>query len=156
MALKVPPLRERPGDVLTLAKFFLERASARCRRRVKGISEEAERYLAAYGWPGNVRELENAMGNACMMTDGDIVDVRDLPPYLLGDQDNCRLSLAGGELLPLAEVERRYAQQALRQLGGNKAKTAEALGISRATLYRILNDQVVADIKALDPSPWDV
>ena len=139
-----------------MVRHFTDQFAEQYNRQIRGVTQRALAVLSRHSWPGNVRELENAMGNACMMTDGDIVDVRDLPPYLLGDQDNGRLSLAGGELLPLAEVERRYAQQALRQLGGNKAKTAEALGISRATLYRILNDQVVADIKALDPSPWDV
>src|SRR5436305_14734808 len=61
VALRVPPLRERAGDILVLARYFLERAAARCHRRVSGFSTDAARYLLGYGWPGNVRERATAI-----------------------------------------------------------------------------------------------
>jgi Nif-specific regulatory protein len=83
VALLVPPLRERSGDIPTLAKFFLDKAAARCRRRVTGISEEAERYLVAYGWPGNVRELENAIERAVVLGESGMILPDDLPETIL-------------------------------------------------------------------------
>src|SRR3954451_10542517 len=73
VALRVPPLRERVADIPALARYFLERAAARCRRRVTGISEEAERCLLAYQWPGNIRELENAIDRAVVLGESDVV-----------------------------------------------------------------------------------
>src|SRR5262249_8367229 len=64
VAFRAPPLREHPGDILPLARYFLERAAQKCRRVVTGISPEAEQYLVAHSWPGNVRELENAIERA--------------------------------------------------------------------------------------------
>src|SRR5207302_633203 len=61
VAIRVPPLRERTEDIPALARHFLERAAARCGRRVTAISAEAESYLIGYSWPGNIRELENAI-----------------------------------------------------------------------------------------------
>src|SRR6185295_15691106 len=73
VALRVPALRERPQDILPLARYFLDRAAARCRRPVEGFSPEAEQYLAAHSWPGNVRELENAIERAVVLGESETI-----------------------------------------------------------------------------------
>lgn len=101
-------------------------------------SRRAQALLSRYSWPGNIRELENVLGNACMMAQGDMIDVRDLPqplreqtPQAGGDEENPTT---------MAEVEHHHACRVLEWMGGNKVRTARALGISRATLYRILGE----------------
>ena len=81
--MRVPPLRDRPDDIPALSRYFLERASARCRRRVSGIAPEAERYLMTYSWPGNVRELENAIERAVVLGQSDMLLPEDLPETIL-------------------------------------------------------------------------
>ena len=90
------------------------------------------------------RELKSVLGNACMMAEGEMIDVRDLPERLRtrAAQTNNEES---GELLPLAEVERRHVLRVLEQTGGNKVQAAKILGINRATVYRILNEQDPGD-----------
>ena len=83
VALHVPPLRDRADDIPSLAAHFLERAGARCRRRVTGIAPEALAYLKAYGWPGNVRELENAIERAVVLGSGETLLPEDLPETVL-------------------------------------------------------------------------
>jgi len=78
------------------------------------------------------------LGHACMMADSEFIDVRDLPDYL---QSGIPVAAANEpELMPLADLERRYTQHVLERVGGNKLHAAQVLGISRATLYRILRD----------------
>jgi two-component system response regulator HydG len=83
VALHVPPLRERAEDIPALAAHFLERASARCRRRVTGIAPDALAHLKAYTWPGNVRELENAIERAVVLGEGETLLPEDLPETVL-------------------------------------------------------------------------
>jgi transcriptional regulator of acetoin/glycerol metabolism len=90
-----------------------------------------------------VRELKSALGNACMMAEGDLIDVRDLPEQLHAPSPEAPET--GGELLSLEAVERRHVERILEGVGGNKARAAKILGINRATVYRILNE----------PSPGD-
>ena len=99
----------------------------------------AQAALSRYWWPGNVRELENVLGAACMMAQDSMIDVRDLresiknPPTPATAED-------GENIVPLADLERQHARSTLKRMRGNKVKTAEALGISRATLYRLLEE----------------
>jgi DNA-binding NtrC family response regulator len=94
-----------------------------------------------------VRELENVLGHACMMAESAFIDIRDLPEHL---SDGLRGGVASEpELVPLAELERRYTQHVLERVGGNKLQAAQILGISRATLYRILRDAAPEQGKAL-------
>jgi len=136
--LNLPRLAERKEDLPLLQRHFVEKFARAYGKQIAGISRRAQAALASYAWPGNVRELENVLGHACMMTEGEFVDLRDLPEYM-------RDGLAGAaprdpELMPLAELERRYTQYVLERAGGNKLHAAQILGISRATLYRILRD----------------
>ena len=134
--LKLPPLAERKEDLPLLARHFVRKFAGDYGKTVAGISRRAQALLARHFWPGNVRELENVLGHACMMTDAEFLDVRDLPDYL----QNGAPAANPPDLIPLADLERRYTQHVLERLGGNKLQAAQVLGISRATLYRILRD----------------
>ncbi len=133
--IKLPPLRERKGDIPLLANAFLERFCDP-RRPVRSISEEAMGRLIAYDWPGNVRELENAIERAVALGSDPVLHVSDLPSNLhYGASDR----LPGNdELLPLEELERRAIYRALRETGGDKLAAARLLGIGKTTLYRKL------------------
>jgi transcriptional regulator with PAS, ATPase and Fis domain len=136
--LKLPRLAERKEDLPLLERHFLGKFAHAYHKRVGGISRRAQVLLSRHGWPGNVRELENVLGHACMMAESEFIDLRDLPEYLRNGVRG--VSPNEPELVPLAELERRYTQHVLERLGGNKLQAAQVLGISRATLYRILRD----------------
>jgi DNA-binding NtrC family response regulator/predicted hydrocarbon binding protein len=133
--IRVPPLRERPEDILSLARSFLDAAAARTKHKVTGFTPAAAQQLLAYPWPGNVRELANAVERAVVFARRSRVDVEDLPPEIgLAVPEPA----AGGQVRTLAQVERDYIASVLRAVGGNRAKAAAALGIGTATLYRKL------------------
>ncbi len=136
--LKLPRLAERKEDLPLLERHFVERFAGGYGKRIGGISRRAQAVLARHGWPGNVREMENVLGHACMMADAEFIDVRDLPDYLRNETGGAAASEP--DLMPLADLERRYTQHVLERVGGNKLHAAQVLGISRATLYRILRD----------------
>ena len=136
--LTLPRLAERKEDLPLLERHFVEKFARIYGKRIGGISQRAQAVLSRHGWPGNVREMENVLGHACMMADAEFIDVRDLPDYL---HSAIRGAVANEpDLMPLADLERRYTQHVLERVGGNKLHAAQVLGISRATLYRILRD----------------
>ncbi|MCC6335450.1 MAG: sigma-54-dependent Fis family transcriptional regulator [Myxococcales bacterium] len=159
--LKVPPLRERKGDVLPLATAFLERFNREFNREppLERFGPEAEALLTAYAWPGNVRELENAVERAVLLADGRVVVPENLPEKLW----SARLSAtaqpqpAGLELprpeavqfslkRAIHEVEERFIRAALRRTRGNRTRAAELLEIShRALLYKLKDYGIDAD-----------
>jgi transcriptional regulator with PAS, ATPase and Fis domain len=137
LEIKLPTLAERKEDLPLLQKFFLDQFAAQLGRSVKGLTRRAQSVLSRYFWPGNIRELQNVIGHACMMSAGDMIDLPDLPEYL-----HSRESAREGQgLLTLEEVEKRHVHSVLAQVGGNKLEAAEILGISRATIYRILSQK---------------
>jgi DNA-binding NtrC family response regulator len=137
LEIKLPTLAERKEDLPLLQKFFLDQFAIQLGRSVKGITRRAQSVLSRYFWPGNIRELQNVIGHACMMATGDLIDLPDLPEYL-----HTRESAREGQgLLTLEEVEKRHVHSVLTQVGGNKLEAAEILGISRATIYRILSQK---------------
>lgn len=138
--IDVPPLRERPADVLPLAHEFIQRASASGLRKVKGLSHRAAERVLAYDWPGNVRELENAMQSAVAMASFDELSVEDLPAAVRSHRSQ-RVVLTAeteAELITLKALEVRYLERVLSLVGGNKSRAAEILGVDRRTLYRML------------------
>jgi two-component system response regulator HydG len=138
--IDVPPLRSRSSDVLELAQHFLAQHAVRIGKTVHGLSAEAAQKLLAYSWPGNVRELENCMEHAVAFARYDQITVEDLPNKIgvyAGDPLNIVANDAN-EVVPLAEVQRRYMTRVLSLFGGNKKRAAEALGIDRRTLHRKL------------------
>ncbi len=131
----VPPLRERPEDVLPLAKALLLDANERTGARVTGFTPEAARLLLRHPWPGNVRELANAVERAAVLADGARVGVEDLP-----DEIGRPGRAAGTSGDTLADVERTHVLAILADEKGHREKAARRLGIGVATLYRKLKE----------------
>jgi two-component system, NtrC family, response regulator HydG len=142
VAIHVPPLRERGGDILQLAQYFLTRIAARTRKAVQSISAPVARIFMDYDWPGNVRELENCMERAIALCRLDEVTLEDLPIRIKEHRSSKIVITAEsvGELITLDEIERRYVRQVLGVVGGNKTQAARILGIDRRSLYRRLED----------------
>jgi DNA-binding NtrC family response regulator len=134
--ITLPLLSKRPEDLFLLARQFIERFAAQYNKRLSGMTRKAESVLFRYSWPGNVRELENVLGYACMMAQGDALDVRDLPEWQLAERPV--FEDTDSELCSLKEVQRRHVQRVLRHVKDNKGLAAEILGIGRTTLYRML------------------
>jgi len=133
--IRIPPLRERPEDIIPLIESFIQRFNVNRERPVEGITPAAKDVLLSYNWPGNVRELLNAVERACVLARGTALDVRDFPLNISG----ARLpsSAEGGAeapTLPLAEIERRHIVRALEFHAWALAQTADSLGIHRNTL----------------------
>jgi DNA-binding NtrC family response regulator len=137
--LKVPSLAERREDIQLLQRHFLKLFAAQYNKPLAGLTRRAQTILNQYSWPGNVRELENVIGHACMMTESDVIDVRDLPPRL---QSKEQPESAGSELnLSMDQIARLHARRVLAHVGGNKVRAAEILGISRTYLYDLLKKE---------------
>jgi len=134
----VPPLRERGDDIVLLVNNFVNKFSHEFGRPVPRVSYEALRILSDYPWPGNVRELENVVQRLVAMTEGDIIEVPDLPSLMrfsaLRAMDLSRT---------LSEVETEYVQRVLNSVGGNKTAAAKILGIDRKTLREKLKNRPV-------------
>lgn len=137
LEIKLPTLAERKEDLPLLQRFFLDQFAVQLGTKVKGFTRRAQTVLSRYFWPGNIRELQNVIGHACMMASTDMIDISDLPAYLHSRES----SHEGQGLLTLEEVEKRHVHAILAQVGGNKQEAAEILGISRATIYRILSEK---------------
>jgi len=135
--IALPVLSDRREDLPLLERYFIEKFSAEYNKPVAGLVRRAQTRLSTYHWPGNVRELENVIGNACMMTDGSLIDIGDLPERL---RKPLSQDLVGNEsFLSLEELQRRHVLRVLECVGGNKARAAEVLGIGRATIYQLLS-----------------
>ena len=133
VTISVPPLRERRGGATVLAHAMLRKFSGVQSRPKRGFSEDALAALEAYTWPGNVRELENKVKTAMIMAEGALITAEDL---------GLREAQSGELLFNLKEVrtraERQAIQQALTITDGNISRTAELLGVSRPTLYDLM------------------
>ncbi len=133
--LHVPPLAERPADVLPLARVFLERAANNQGRAVHAWTPEVEAWLQRHGWPGNVRELENTIERGVVLALGEVIELSDLtlgPPS--AQPEGAQLSLQ--QHLDRAAVQRIRA--ALEESRGVRVEAARALGVERTTLYRLM------------------
>ncbi len=138
--IEIPPLRQRVEDIIPMAKLFIKNQADALRIETPVLSKTASRYLQEYDWPGNVRELENTIERAIILSNGEIAQEHlQLGPKEL---DN---TLANLNLALLADSAKRIAEtkailEALSQEGGNKAKSAEKLGVSYKTLLAKIKD----------------
>jgi DNA-binding NtrC family response regulator len=137
----VPPLRQRVEDLPLLTAEFLERFSKLYGRRVPLIAEDAMERMMAHGWPGNVRELENTIRNGLLQCDGSMLRAHDLTSLLEIKGETA--SAGSNQPTRLQDVIDRHVLHVLRVCGGNKMKAAEVLGISRSTLYRMLEAKLL-------------
>jgi two-component system NtrC family response regulator len=141
VTIEVPPLRQRTGDGVLLASFFLQRFAAEYGRPVRGFAPSAAAAINAYAWPGNVRELENRLKRAVVMTDGPLLSPVDLG-LAIPDEAPPSLDIRAAR----ARAERDVIQAAMAQTGQNLSQTAKLLGVSRPTLYDLLREhQLSAD-----------
>jgi DNA-binding NtrC family response regulator len=135
--LKLPCLADRKEDLPLLQRHFVSRYSAQYGKPITGITRRAQICLSRHSWPGNVRELENAIGNACMMAEGNVIDVLDLPESVRLQTENGHNRQPG--LLSFNELQNRHLLYVLAEVDGNKARAAEILGVSRTTIYEMLS-----------------
>ncbi len=138
VTLRVPALRERKEDIPTLAEFFIARKNKS--KSPKTLAPGALALLMSYDWPGNVRELEHVLEGAVLLATGDVITESDLSMYF-HRSDRAPAAGTGADFPPdagclsLEELERIHIERVLRQFGYSRAKTADALGISKKTLY---------------------
>jgi DNA-binding NtrC family response regulator len=130
--IAVPPLRERPEDIVPLARHFLQRMAERYGRSDLSFSETALAKLRGHSWPGNIRELAHAIERGALMAPTDLIEPADLA--LSGGSSGPRAL----ESMTLEEAERYLVERALLRAGGNAGEAARALGLSRSAFYRRL------------------
>ncbi len=162
LSIQLPPLRNRIGDPLFFARYFLNECQIKTNNGAVNLSAEAERFIETYRWPGNVRQLKHAMYSAYYTCDRGIIEIDDFPAFIVNDLDIVDPMLARHSAEPLPQLnenpssntqtpgnpagtlptlslealEKIAIQQALGQCHGNIPEAAELLGISKATLYR--------------------
>ncbi|WP_308895017.1 sigma 54-interacting transcriptional regulator [Candidatus Desulfosporosinus nitrosoreducens] len=131
------PLRCRPEDIIPLAEVFLERLNQEFNKQIRGISAAARQALNSHHWPGNVRELKNVVERAVNFAEGDLLDIEDLPFYLLEAKTKVSGSWGNGWNLESAHrhLDKETLEKALLKMNGNKSEVARLLGISRSWLY---------------------
>ena len=151
MTLKVPPLRKRTGDIPLLIKHLAGDEW--------DISVDALDAMLAYTWPGNVRQLINALERAKILADDDIIHRKNLPSAISETDTNILKSdenLATASVTDLDVLQREHVISVLHQNGGNKARSARALGVSRRTLYRLLDKHSIALDNSSSQSPANI
>jgi two-component system, NtrC family, response regulator AtoC len=139
--ITIPPLRERPDDILPLARHFLSDANRTFHRSIKAFGTETERLLLAYRWPGNVRELRNLIERLVILARGDVIESDQLPAEIATRVEavvTAPPTAPGGRPITLASVERRHILSVLEHVKGNKSEAAKVLGITRQTLRKKL------------------
>jgi DNA-binding NtrC family response regulator len=149
----IPPLRDRPEDIVTLARYFIERFCRDLNKRPLALSPAAEQELRSYAWPGNVRELQNCIERAAILTEGDTILPRHLnlsfrgptvAPVPEDESPWTKIDLSGtltdATRRIVAEVERRKIEQALKEAAGNRGRAAEILQVSYKTFTAKLRE----------------
>ena len=150
--IQLPPLRERHGDVPLLANWFLESCSERDTGMSKSFDPEVLSALDAYFWPGNVRELQNVVRRMCVLADGHVISMRDLPAELSQVPDrspdmltetaagigSCELGFGAAKIQYVSLFEASYLRSKLDRHAGNVSRAAEAADLDRKTFYRLL------------------
>jgi len=140
LTLRVPPLRERGEDPLLLARWFLARYAREFSRRIRGLDPSATDAILSHRWPGNVRELGNRVRRAALMADGPLITSADLEltaPMASADSD---LNLRAARM----RVERIAIERALARSNGSLSNAARLLGVSRPTIYALLDTHGMA------------
>ncbi|AKL95348.1 sigma54 specific transcriptional regulator Fis family [Clostridium aceticum] len=140
--LQIPPLRERKEDIFTLVEYLLSKCNIKLRKHIKEVDPQALDIFMHYHWPGNVRELENTIEYAVNMCNSSVIKKEDLPKRLIS-RDISLSPFKQERIIPIRDLEKREIQKAVAYYSNRKqniAEAAEALGISRATLYRKIKE----------------
>ena len=161
VTLRIPPLRERVGDIPILLDYFIRMFAKKYGKTVKGVTQSARLKLFAYDWPGNVRQLKNAAESMVAVDIDELIDDDDLPEEIpgagpsplpesaavIGPLANPAASLVGRTI---GEVERMLIEETLKSNGGNREEAAKILGIGARTLYRKLKEYETAKSREAD------
>lgn len=133
--IDVPPLKERKDDIPLLVAYFLEKFNTEFNKSIKGVDEEAMKYLQSYDWPGNIRELENLMERAIVLNKTGILTIKDFPLFAAetDTMEEIDLDVNSDLTLMVDNFEKKIILKALRENNFNKLRTAEKLGIHRST-----------------------
>jgi DNA-binding NtrC family response regulator len=145
ISINVPPLRERKDDLPLLVEHFINIYSKENSKKIKKISEDVIPILNGYNWPGNIRELENIIERAVILDTNNIIEKEDLPDIILAGSSHLNPGL-GDKVIEafsslkhaLQEPEKVHILQVLKEVGWNKKKAADKLGVNRTTLYNKL------------------
>lgn len=141
----LPPLRERREDMILLIANFVYQACNQFQKPLKKMTSSAKALFLDYPWPGNIRELKSVIESAVMVSDSEYITISDLPMNLQQYATGRREEIGTKAIRNIEEGERSVIEEALRQTNGNKAKAAQALGISTRTLYRKLEKFALAN-----------
>src|SRR6202012_5849289 len=136
--IELPPLRERPGDIPLLAQNFLREFAKENGKAVTDFTADTLATMMQYSWPGNVRELRTAIEHAVVLSKGERVSLRDLPPSVRGGNVMSDTRILQGKALTVKEAEKQLIMRALKETGGNRTRAAEKTGMSRRTFHRKL------------------
>ena len=136
ISIVLPPLRERRDDIPALVEHFLH--TRQIGKSPFQVEPAALRVLCSYEWPGNVRELANVLERAQILAEGNTITTDDLPENVLAARAQAGVPMPDVGPDSLDGVERRHVEDVLRKVGGNKVQAAKALGVSRRTLYRLI------------------
>jgi len=160
--ISLPPLRERPSDIPTLVRHFVDKYNRRLNKRIEGMTDEALALVQAYAWPGNIRELENLIERTLLFADGPLIGAADLPQHLRTPGAATPLPgpgpVAGTLPVPAgetglkdivrqraAELEKEIITRALEETGGNVTRAAKLLQISRKSLQTKMKEFSLRD-----------
>jgi transcriptional regulator with PAS, ATPase and Fis domain len=138
-AIQIPPLRDRKDDLPLLIQSFLNEFNERNDKKVAAVDPSAMRMLEQFNWPGNVRELRNVMERAVILSSGEFIEPKHLPPLVTDSPDVVKPTLSLTPGTTVEEAERRLILMTLEHTRDNKTRAAEILGISLKTLHNKLN-----------------
>lgn len=145
VSITLPALRERRDDIPLLASYFAAKLSAKCKRRVAGISPEAQRCLQQYDWPGNIRELENTIERAVVLGSSEFIILEDLPESVLEQSALTSEATPNTFQSAVLELKKQLIINAVREAGGNYTQAAKNLGLEPHYLHRLMRN---LDIKS--------
>ncbi len=140
ISIHVPDLKDRTEDISILVEHFMKKYGEQFGRPNIRITHEASACLIKYSWPGNVRELENIIERSIALSNGETVDVKDLPEHLFQMKSSDLIDDLAVDNMPLTEVEKRYIVKILQRTNWHQSKAAQILGIDRKTLYRKIKE----------------
>lgn len=140
ITLNIPPVRDRAGDAIILARNFLEKYSKMHERSIKGFANNVLAAIESYAWPGNVREMENRIKRAVIMAEGNMITIQDLElPETLAEEMPFNLRQVR------IDAEKHAIRRAIGFVDGNLSQAAELLGVTRPTLYTLLDKYNLRD-----------
>jgi two-component system, NtrC family, response regulator AtoC len=146
VSIQLPPLREHKADIPALVQYFIYRLGG-VEAGITGFSREALDRIISYHWPGNIRELENCVQHAISLGTGPFLQLKDLPPALLGQS---KTKSEPDDPHTLDDLERRAILNALHNAGGDRLRAAKLLGIGKTTIYRKLKEYGLDDFATAD------